>query len=89
MNITHLKINPVQVAGRMRAIVSITFDNALTIHDIKIIEGPDRLFLAMPSRKMADGTFKDIVHPINPEMRNLMEEAILQKYSEDIMVSAD
>lgn len=80
MNITHIKINRIQDSGRMRAIVSVTFDNELVIHDIKIIDGPERLFLAMPSRKMPDGSFRDIVHPINPDMRKNMEQSIIEKY---------
>ena len=64
----------------MRAIVSVTFDNAFVVHDIKIIEGQDKLFTAMPSRKTPDNEFKDIAHPINSEMRELLETAILKEY---------
>ncbi len=64
----------------MKAVVSVTFDNAIVVHDIKIIEGQDKLFIAMPSRKTADGEFKDIAHPINAQMREYLENAILAKY---------
>ena len=64
----------------MKAIVSVTFDNAFVVHDIKIIEGQDKLFTAMPSRKTPDNEFKDIAHPINSEMRNTLESAILREY---------
>ena len=80
MDITAIKIRRIPEGGRMRAAVSVVFDAAFAIHDIKIIEGPDKLFLAMPSRRLADGTYRDIVHPINREMRELLERAILEVY---------
>lgn len=64
----------------MKAVVSVTFDNAFVVHDIKIIEGQDKLFTAMPSRKTPDNEFKDIAHPINSQMRELLETAILKEY---------
>ena len=64
----------------MKAIVSVTFDNALAVHDIKIIEGADKLFVAMPSRKTPEGEYKDITHPINSAMRSALEHLILEKY---------
>lgn len=64
----------------MKAVVSVTFDNAIVIHDIKIIDGQEKLFIAMPSRKTPDGEFKDIAHPINAQMREYLEHAILEKY---------
>lgn len=64
----------------MKAVVSVTFDNAIVIHDIKIIDGQEKLFIAMPSRKTPDGEFKDIAHPINAQMRQYLEDAILKKY---------
>ena len=66
----------------MRAVASITLEDELAVHDIKVIEGPDRFFLAMPSRKMPDGSFQDIVHPITSTMREDMEKVILQHYHE-------
>ena len=82
MNITDVKIRKFLNDGRMKAIVSVTFDNELAIHDIKVIEGPERLFVAMPSRKGEDGVFRDIAHPISPEARIALEGIILNKYHE-------
>ena len=70
--------------GKMKAIVSVTFDDEFVVHDIKIIEGLNGLFIAMPSRKMADGEFRDIAHPINSETRNKIQEAIFKKYEKTI-----
>lgn len=80
MNITNVKINPIQNEVRLKAVVSVTFDDALVVHDIKVIHGPERVFLAMPSRKMADGTYRDIVHPISADMRRTLETVILERY---------
>ncbi len=66
--------------AKMRAVVSVTFDNCFVVHDIKIIEGEEKLFIAMPSRKTPDNEFKDIAHPINPEMREKLSKMILEKY---------
>ncbi len=82
MNITQIKINRTPEGGRMKAVVSITFDNAFVVHDIKVIDGPERYFLAMPSRKMPDGTFRDIVHPINAEARATLEQSILEQFNQ-------
>ena len=82
MEITDVKIKKLQNESRMRAVVSITFDDVFAVHDIKVIEGPDRYFLAMPSRKMPDGSFQDIVHPINASMRESLEKTVLQCYHE-------
>ena len=82
MNITDIRIRKTYTDNRLRALVSITVDNDLAVHDIKIIEGPSRLFVAMPSRKDEAGTFRDIVHPITPEARGIIEETILNAYNE-------
>ena len=66
----------------MKAIVSVTFDDAFAVHDIKVIESQDRLFTAMPSRRTPEGVFKDIAHPINSETRAELERKILDKYAE-------
>lgn len=84
MNITDIKIRKMQEEGRMKAVVSVTFDNALVVHDIKVIEGPDRFFLAMPSRKAHDGTYRDIVHPINGQVREQLEREILPVYHQEM-----
>lgn len=82
MNITDIKIRRLLTEGRLRAIVSITIDEQLAIHDIKVIEGPERLFVAMPSRKEENGTFRDIAHPISLEARAALEDSIMSAYNE-------
>ena len=68
--------------GRMRAVVSVTFDGEFVVHDIKVIQGDQSCFIAMPSRKVEDGVYKDIAHPIKPSLRTKLQEAILEKYEE-------
>ncbi len=80
MEITDIRIRKINLEAKMKAVVSVTFDNALVIHDIKVIEGAEKLFVAMPSRKTPEGEFKDIAHPINMEMRDALEKSILEKY---------
>lgn len=75
--------------SKMKAVVSVTFDDSFVVHDIKIIEGQDKLFTAMPSRKTQDGEFKDIAHPINRNMRLKLEEAILAEYHKVLNESAE
>ena len=75
--------------SKMRAVVSVTFDDSFVVHDIKIIEGQDKLFTAMPSRKTQEGEYKDIAHPINRDMRLRLEEAILAEYQKVLAQSAD
>lgn len=82
MQITDIKIRKVFDDGPMKAVVSVTFDDSFVVHDIKVIEGKEKLFAAMPSRKAADGTYRDIVHPITSEMREELQNAILKKYEE-------
>ena len=73
-------LRKVKSENRMKAVASVTIDNAFVIHDIKVIEGPNGLFIAMPSRKTPAGEFRDIAHPINPESRALVQDAILKEY---------
>jgi len=80
MEITDVRIRKIATEGKMKAIVSITFDNEFVVHDIKVIEGQSGLFIAMPSRKTPDGEFKDIAHPINTQTREKIQTAILQEY---------
>jgi len=80
MNITDVRIRKVTDEGKMKAIVSITFDEEFVVHDIKIIEGQNGLFIAMPSRKMNEGDFRDIAHPILSETRNKIKDAIFAEY---------
>ena len=84
MEITDIKVRKINAEGRMKAVVSVTFDDCFVVHDIKVIEGQDQLFIAMPSRKTPDGEFKDIAHPINAEMRELLQNMILAKYEESL-----
>ncbi len=88
MQITDIKVRKINAEGRMKAVVSVTFDDAFVVHDIKVIEGQDKLFIAMPSRKTPDGEFKDIAHPINAEMRELLQSMILAKYEESLAETA-
>jgi len=80
MNITDVRIRKVNAEGKMKAVVSVTFDNEFVVHDIKVIEGQEGLFIAMPSRKTPDGEFKDIAHPINSSTRERLQTSILQEY---------
>lgn len=80
LEITDIRIKKIASEGKMKAVVSVTFDNAFVVHDIKIIEGQDKLFTAMPSRKTPDNEFKDIAHPINSQMRETLESAILNEF---------
>jgi stage V sporulation protein G len=82
MEITSITIRKMGSEGKMKAIVSVTFDNAFVVHDIKVIEGTNGYFIAMPSRKTQDGEFKDIVHPINSEFREKLSGEVLKKYRE-------
>lgn len=84
MNITDIRIRKLYEDARLKALVSVTVDGDLAVHDIKVIEGPERLFVAMPSRKDENGTFRDITHPITPEARRTLENAILERYQEAI-----
>ena len=80
MNITDVRVRKISKEGKMRAIVSVTFDNEFVVHDIKVIEGEKGLFIAMPSRKAADGEYRDIAHPINSATRDMIQNIILAKY---------
>ena len=80
MQITDVRVRKIEKEGKMKAIVSITFDNEFVIHDIKVIEGEKGLFIAMPSRKAADGEYRDIAHPINSNTRDMIKSVILAKY---------
>ena len=80
MKITDIRVRKVAKQGKMRAVVSVTFDNEFVVHDIKVIEGDRGLFIAMPSKKSADGEYRDIAHPINSEMRGLLQTQILEAF---------
>ena len=88
MNITDVRVRKVNDEGKMKAVVSITFDEEFVVHDIKVIEGQNGLFIAMPSRKMGEGDFRDIAHPLRSETRNKIKEAIFVEY-EKILENAN
>ena len=80
MEITDIRIKKVASEGKMKAVASVTFDNAFAVHHVKVIEGPEKLFVAMPSRRTPDGEYRDIAHPINSDMRNMLESKVLAAY---------
>lgn len=80
MQITDVRVRKVTKEGKMKAVVSITFDNVFVVHDIKVIEGDKGLFIAMPSRRAGDGEYRDIAHPINSETREQIQKIILEYY---------
>jgi stage V sporulation protein G len=80
LKVTDVRIRKITEEGKMKAIVSVTLDDEFVVHDIKIIDGQNGLFIAMPSRKMADGEFRDIAHPINAETRKKIQDAIFEEY---------
>ena len=86
MQITDVRIRKVEKEGKMKAVVSITIDEEFVVHDVKIIEGEKGLFIAMPSRKAADGEYRDIAHPINSDTRDRIQKLILEKYQETMAV---
>ena len=86
MQITDVRMRKVNKEGKMKAIVSVTFDGEFVVHDIKVIQGDKGLFIAMPSRKTLDGDFKDIAHPISSETRDKIQTSILEKYEEALFI---
>ena len=80
MNISEIKVRKLIPDGKLRGIVSITLDDLLAVHDIKVVQGEERLFVAMPSRRDENGLFRDIVHPINSSARQELEREILDAY---------
>lgn len=80
MQITDVRVRKVAKEGKMKAIVSVTIDNEFVVHDIKVIEGEKGVFIAMPSRKAADGEYRDIAHPINTGTRDMIQKIILERY---------
>ncbi len=80
MEITDIRIKKVTSDSKMKAVASVTFDNAFAVHDVKVIDGPEKLFVAMPSRRTPDGEYRDIAHPINSEMRSILESKVLAAY---------
>ena len=85
MQITDVRIRKVEKEGKMKAVVSITIDDEFVVHDIKVIHAKDKYFIVMPSRKNPDGTYRDIVHPINAEFRGMMERAVIEAYQKELL----
>jgi len=85
MKVTDVRVRKIAREGKMRAIVSITLDNEFVIHDIKVIEGDKGLFIAMPSKKAADGEYRDIAHPINSDTREIIQSIILEYYEKALL----
>ncbi|MFA6937921.1 MAG: septation regulator SpoVG [Treponema sp.] len=81
MEVTEVRIRKVEAEGKLKAYVTVTFDNCFVVHNVKIIEGKTGLFIAMPSRKTANGEYKDVAHPISPEFRNALQDKILAEYN--------
>lgn len=84
MNITDVWVRKITKEGKLKAIVSITLNNEFVVHDIKVIEGEKGLFIAMPSKKSADGEFRDIAHPINSSTREMIQSMILDRYQQSL-----
>ena len=89
MVITNIKVRKLFDESPMKAIVSVTFDDQLAVHDIKVISTKDKLFIVMPSRKNPDNTYRDIVHPINAEFRTMLEKAVIEAYEAKLSEESD
>lgn len=84
MEISDIRIRKMYEENRLKALVSVTIGGEIAIHDIKVIQGPQRLFVAMPSRKDENGMFRDIIHPITQQVRTQLEDAVLAAYEEQL-----
>ncbi len=89
MKLTDIKMRFVSTDSRLKAIATLTFDDEFVVHDVKVIGLDDRLFLAMPSRRMPNGTYRDIAHPINRNMRERLEYEVLGEYEKLLLTNAD
>jgi len=89
MKITEVKVYPAKDGGRLKAYATIVFDNSFIIRDLKIIEGDKGFFVSMPSRKRKDGSFRDIVHPLNSETRRMIEDEIVKEYKKILELEAN
>ncbi len=84
MQVTDVRIRKIYEEGKMKAIVSVTFNDQFVVHDIKIIDGENGLFIAMPSRKIGEGEFRDIAHPINSDTRSMIQDAVFESYEKEL-----
>ena len=87
MKITDIKVRKLFDDGPMKAVVSVTFDDQLAVHDIKVINARDKFFIVMPSRKNPDETYRDIVHPINSSFRLELEEAVIDAHNRELALA--
>ena len=83
MKITDVRIKKVGNEGKLRAYVSVTFDDSFVVHNLKVIDGQSGIFVAMPSRKTTSGEFKDVAHPINSAFREILQKAVLEEYNKE------
>jgi len=88
MQITDIKVRKLFDEGPMKAVISVTFDGQLAVHDIKVISAREKFFIVMPSRKNPDETYRDIVHPINAQFRSVLENAVIAAYQEALAEAA-
>jgi len=89
MNITDVRVRKIEKEGKMKAVVSVTINDEFVVHDIKVIEGESGPFIAMPSRRSADGQYRDIAHPINSQTRSELQELILEAYDKALTEVAE
>lgn len=89
MTITEVKVYPAKESGRLKAYATVVFDNCFIVRDLKVIEGHKGYFVSMPSRRRNDGTFRDIVHPLNTETRKLIEDGIINEYKNVLATGID
>lgn len=83
MKVTNVRIKKFDSGSRLKAIAAITIDECFVVNEVRIIDGKEGLFIAMPSRKLPNGAFKDVAHPINQETRNMIERAIFDEFGKD------
>ena len=84
MKITDVRVRCIEGQNRLKAVASITIEGVFAVHELRIIEGNNGLFVAMPSRQSSDGNFRDIAHPINAETRKYIEDVVIEKYNEEV-----
>lgn len=89
MEVTDVRVRKVTKEGRIKAVVSVTFDDEFVVHDIKVIEGDNGYFVAMPSRRTSEGEYRDTAHPINAGTRERIQKAIMEAYEEALRVEQD
>lgn len=89
MEITDIRVRKVNSEGKLKAVVSVTFDGAFVIHDIKLIENEGRMFISMPNKRVRSGEYKDIAHPVNAQMREVLERSVISAYEDYLKTSVE